>query len=194
MQKRTDDTVTVIESLGKMLRFSLKINEDLIGLKEELKYVRDYVSILQIRFGGRLRITLEEEGEPERLTVVKFILQPLIENAVKFAFQRQAEARVDIRVRRAEGRLLLSVSDNGPGMSEERLRRLLELSDASRPHRVLTGGDRQIGLGNVLARCRLYYGSLFDVRIDTAEGKGTRIELILPAQEVPEHVQIADRG
>ncbi|NBD27416.1 cache domain-containing sensor histidine kinase [Paenibacillus glycinis] len=194
MQKRTDDTVAVIESLGKMLRFSLKINDDLIGLREELKYVRDYAMILQIRFGDRLRLTIEEDGNLEHVTVVKFILQPLIENAVKFAYAHQAEARVAVEARRADGRIALIVADNGPGMDELQRRRLLELADAARPEQALNGGDRQIGLGNVLARCRLYYGSLFEVRIASSEGEGTRIELILPVQEALRHVPIADRG
>ncbi|MBO7743741.1 sensor histidine kinase [Paenibacillus sp. MWE-103] len=194
MQKRTDDTVAVIESLGKMLRFSLKIDDDLVALREELRYVRDYAGILQIRFGGRLRLAIEEEGDLARVTVVKFILQPLIENAVKFAFLRQAEARVDVRVERADGRVRLTVADNGIGMSDLQRRRLLARSDAARTHQILAGGDRQIGLGNVLARCRLYYGSLFEARIDSAEGEGTRIELTLPAREAIAHVPLAHRG
>jgi len=193
MQGRTDDSVRVIESLGKMLRFSLKINDDLIGLAEELGYVRDYASILKVRFGERLHLTIEEEGDLARVTVVKFILQPLIENAVKYAFRQSPEARVSVRVRRAEGRVHLSVADNGPGMSEELRQQLLERSAASGPHRILAAGDRQIGLGNVLARCRLYYGALFEVRMDSAPGEGLRIELILPAQEAPKHVSTADR-
>ncbi|MFC4809961.1 cache domain-containing sensor histidine kinase [Paenibacillus sp. GCM10023250] len=194
MQKRTDDTVAVIESLGKMLRFSLKSDDDLVALQEELKYVRDYAGILQIRFGGRLRLTIGEEGDLARVTVVKFILQPLVENAVKFAFRRQAEARVDIRAERAGGRIRLIVADNGIGMSDLQRRRLLAQADAARTHQILAGGDRQIGLGNVLARCRLHYGSLFEARIVSAEGEGTRIELILPVQEAIAHVPFAHRG
>ncbi|MBB6729517.1 cache domain-containing sensor histidine kinase [Cohnella zeiphila] len=194
MQKRTDDSVEVIESLGKMLRFSLRADDDLIPLKKELGYVREYASILQIRFRDRLRLTIEEEGDLERLIVVKFILQPLIENAVKYAFRQQSNARVDVRIRRMGARVHLSVADNGPGMSEELKQQLLARAAESRPHQVLSAGDRQIGLGNVLARCRLYYGSLFEVRMDSASGEGLRIELILPAQEVPKNVPLIDRG
>ncbi|WP_308737570.1 histidine kinase [Paenibacillus sp. AR247] len=83
MQRRTDDTVKVIESLGKMLRFGLRISDDLVALKEELKYVHDYASILRIRFGDRLWLSVEEDGLPEHAACVKFVLQPLLENAVK---------------------------------------------------------------------------------------------------------------
>ncbi|WP_338027745.1 sensor histidine kinase [Cohnella thermotolerans] len=194
MQGRTDDTVKVIESLGKMLRFSLKISDDVIGLREELKYVRDYAAILRIRFGDRLRLSIEEEGKLDRVVIVKFVLQPLIENAVKYSLRQQSEARVDIRVRRTEGRVHLSVADNGPGMTEERIRQLLESAATSRLDQILASRERQIGLGNVLARCRLYYGSLFEVRMESAVGEGTRIELILPAREAHAYVPSVDRG
>ncbi|WP_028609302.1 sensor histidine kinase [Paenibacillus harenae] len=194
MQKRTDDTVQVIESLGKMMRFSLRMSDDLIRLEEELLYVRHYMSILTIRFGDRLHISLEKEGDLERLTVAKFIIQPLIENAVKYGFLHQPEAKVRIRVRHAEGRVHLIVADNGPGMAPERVKQVLDSSAAAQLDHILTSRDSQIGLGNVLSRCRLYYESLFEVRIDSAIGEGTTIELILPAQEERHYVPSIDRG
>ncbi|WP_217597362.1 sensor histidine kinase [Cohnella sp. GbtcB17] len=194
MQKRTDDTVKVIVSLGKMLRFSLRLSDDLVSLKEEMKYVRDYASILQVRFGDKLRLQVVEEGDLASLTVVKFILQPLIENAVKYGFRQHPEAIVEVRAFRSDGRLHLRVSDNGPGMPEQLRLQLLEGSGSSRLDDILSTRERQIGLGNVLARCRLYYGSLFEVRINAADGTGTRIELIIPVQEALSDVPRIDRG
>jgi len=188
IQRRTDDTIEVIESLGKMMRFSLKISDDLIPLEEELVYVHYYLSILKIRFGDRLDISLEEEGELAKLSTVKFIFQPLIENAVKYSFLHQTEAIVRIRVIHAHGRVHLIVSDNGVGMTSDQQMKLLERSASVQLEQILTSRSSQIGLGNVLARCRLYYESLFEVRIDSTLGKGTTIELILPAQEEHQHV------
>ncbi|MDQ0059063.1 cache domain-containing sensor histidine kinase [Paenibacillus harenae] len=188
MQKRTDDTVEVIESLGKMMRFSLRINEDLIRLDEELKYVRYYVSILHIRFGDKVNIDIDEE-DVGQLVIIKFILQPLIENAVKYSFESGTEARVRIGVRRERGSVRLTVSDKGPGMPEKLRRQLVEQSVRAELDYILNNNGGQVGLGNVLARCRLYYGSLFDVRIEAGEdGTGTTIELILPEQEEQRHV------
>ncbi|WP_139997830.1 sensor histidine kinase [Paenibacillus paridis] len=188
IQKRTDDTVEVIESLGKMMRFSLKMSDDLIRLEEELLYVRYYMSILQIRFGDRLDLTLEEAGELGRLTTVKFIFQPLIENAVKYSFLHQTNAKIRIRIRHSNGHVHLSVTDNGPGMTTEQQRQLLERSESVQLEQLLSSRDSQIGLSNVLARCRLYYESLFEARIVSTLGEGTTIELILPAQEEHQHV------
>jgi len=194
VQKRTEDTLQVIESLGRMMRFSLKISDDLVQLEEELKYARYYMTILQIRFGDRLRIDMKEEGRLEGIEIVKFILQPLIENAVKYGFGYRPDVSVNIRVRQERGRVRLTVADNGPGIAPELRRKLLEQTASAQPHSILSSRSSRIGLGNVLARCRLYYGSLFEVRIDSAEGEGTSIELILPVQEEQQHVSRLDRG
>lgn len=183
MQQRTDDTVQVIESLGKMMRFSLRMSDDVVRLEEELRYARDYVSILKVRFGNQLRLTLEREGELERLTIIKFILQPLIENAVKYSLGHQPETKVDVTALRIGDRLHLIVADNGPGIPEELRRQLLEASAGFQPSQLLSSRNEKIGLGNVLARCRLYYGSLFTIRIESSAYGGAHIELILPAQE-----------
>lgn len=193
MQKRNDDTIEVIELLGKMMRYSLKISDDLVPLTEELGYVHDYVGILKIRFSDRLHITIVEEGELDNLTIIKFILQPLIENAVKFSLRQQAEARVDIHVRRVQRRLYFIIADNGPGIDPEQLQRLQEQMMPPQLDLSMLNRNWQIGLGNVLARCRLYYGSLFAVQIDSSRESGTRIELRLPVEEESQDVSGIDR-
>lgn len=195
IQQRTKDTVTVIDSLGKMLRFSLRISEDLIPLREELRYVRYYMSILEIRFGPGLDLQLEEEGTLDDLEIVKFLLQPLIENAVKYSFIHQAHAKVRIIVRQDGERLVLSVADNGIGMDPELLRQQHHQDMRQQLEQLLQSRTHQIGLRNVLARCWLYYGDLFSFRIDSDQDKrGTSIELSLPLQRRNEDVSRIDRG
>lgn len=192
MQQRTADSVQVIDSLGKMLRFSLKISDDLVPLEEELKYMRYYVSILQIRFGERLHMRVRVEGGAGKQQIVKFLLQPLIENAVKYSFRRQAAAEVDVEVVSVGGRVRLIVADNGPGMPPGLAEQLYKES-AMQFDQILRSASREIGLRNVLARCQLYYGTLFSFRIESGDG-GTRIELTLPAQEGVQDVPSADCG
>lgn len=75
MRRRTDDTVQVIEDLGKMMRFSMNTSDDRVLLAEELAYVRHYISILQTRFGHKLDISIHEEGRLDSLVMIKFILR-----------------------------------------------------------------------------------------------------------------------
>ncbi|WP_340023017.1 sensor histidine kinase [Paenibacillus sp. FSL K6-1096] len=194
IQQRTKETVTVIESLGKMLRFSLRISEDLIPLREELKVVRYYMSILEVRFGAGLDLRLDAEEAPDDPEVVKFLLQPLIENAVKYSFIHQAKAKVRITVRADKDRLMLSVADNGIGMDPVLLRELKDQAMRQQPEQLLQSMTHQIGLRNVLARCRLYYGERFTLNIDSDKETGTCITLGLPLQRRNDHVPRIDRG
>jgi two-component system sensor histidine kinase YesM len=194
MQKRTEDTVGVIESLGKMLRFSLRISDDVIRLTEELSYVQDYLSILEVRFGDKLHVSLKMDEGLERVMIIKFILQPLIENAVKYSFRQSPKARVHIKVKRESNQLRLSVGDNGTGMPSELALKLKNQSANAQLDQVLTSRSREIGLGNVLARCKLYYGGLFDLHIESVPREGTVIDLILPIREEDAHVSCIDRG
>lgn len=193
MQRRTDDTVQVIEDLGKMMRYSMHTNDDRVLLAEELTYVRHYISILQTRFGPKLDITTQESGRLEHLVIVKFILQPLIENAVKYSFQHQTTAEVHIRICRNKEHLHLQIKDNGPGVPQDIITRLQDSeSVTAQLEPMLRHSSWHIGLGNVVARCRLHYGSLFAIHITNGETQGTCIELVLPVQE-ENHVQRIDR-
>ena len=152
MQRRTDDTVQVIEDLGKMMRYSMHTNDDRVLLAEELTYVRHYISILQTRFGPKLDISTQESGRLEHLVIVKFILQPLIENAVKYSFNYQTTAEVHIRICRNKEHLHLQIKDNGPGMPQDIITRLQDSeSVTAQLEPMLRHSSWHIGLGNVVA-------------------------------------------
>ncbi|MNI02562.1 putative sensor-like histidine kinase [compost metagenome] len=193
LQSRTQDSVKVIEALGKMLRFSLRINDDLIPLEEELKYLRHYISILQIRFKERLMISVEEEGSLDQREIIKFILQPLVENAVKYSFIQQDVAEVKILTYVTAEGVQLIVADNGPGMLPELVQQLYTDFENVQLNQILSSGSKHIGLRNVLARCELYYGAQFKFKIESKVDWGTRIELYLPVKGEQTHVSSDDR-
>jgi len=182
-QKRSEEVIDVTEWLGQMLRYSLRSDSDLAKLREEMQYIRYYVSIMKIRFGDRIRVDVEESPELGNAPIVKFILQPLVENAIKFSQENPDGARVTIAVRRAGDALEIEVADNGSGMPEELVAELREELARGRMTDVLSARGRRIGLRNVLARCSLHYGDRFSVRIDSAPGEGARIALKLPMKE-----------
>lgn len=182
-QERSDDVIDVTEWLGQMMRYSLRADSDLVALKEELRYIRHYVSIMSVRFGDRLRVSIEEEEGLGEQQIVKFILQPLVENAIKFGAESGGEAVVTVRAGRRGRRLAIEVADNGPGIPPdvaEELARGMARSDLAD---VLSAGGSSIGLRNVLARCGLYYGKAFDAEIGRSPGGGASIKLLIPAKE-----------
>jgi signal transduction histidine kinase len=136
----------VTEDLAEMFRYSLQSGElDTVPLRDELAAIRLYIAIETARFGERL---VWREDIPDAVLhtpVPAFIVQPLVENAVKHGLGRSdAPCAITLRASRAEGRLMLRVSDTGPGF------------DSLDPEVVLTRG---IGLANVSKRLAAQYGA-----------------------------------
>ncbi|SFT24342.1 sensor histidine kinase [Paenibacillus sp. BC26] len=183
-QGRSEEVVDVTESLGQMLRFSLKTDTDLVKLQEEMRYIRHYISILRIRFGSRLDIELNVDPTLEHLSIVKFIFQPLVENAVKFSLENSHTAIVRVSVRQEGNRMVIRIADNGVGMSPELIEELYEQIANGKISDVLGASGRRIGLRNVLARCQLYYGPGLSMNIQSSPEQGTLITIGLPRNEV----------
>lgn len=179
-QRRSKEVMDVTEWLGQMLRYSLSVDSDLAKLREELEYVRYYVSIMKLRFGDGLAIDVIDAPELGNVPIVKFILQPLVENAIKFGLENPAGALVVLETRQSRDALEIAVSDNGPGMSPELIETLRREMHEGETTNVLSAQGRKIGLRNVLARCCLHYGARFSVRMESAPGEGTRIVFRLP--------------
>ncbi|WP_309119828.1 sensor histidine kinase [Paenibacillus sp.] len=178
--KREELVMDAAEALGKMMRYSLNLNSDLVKVREELDYMRDYLFILKLRYEDRLTVDFEADAQADDVRIPKFLLQPLIENAVKFSLERAENARVAWSARVEGERLLLTVRDNGPGMAPELIDSLLADARQGHPAGILDSGGSSIGLRNVIGRCRLMYGDRFALRIESALGEGTAIALQLP--------------
>ena len=157
-----------IERFGALLHRTADVRRsaaDDVPLEEEIQLLRDYLWIEQLRLGTRLRAELEVDDDALPCTVPSFVLQPLVENAVKHAASmRVAPTSIRVRAAREGGRLLLSVEDDGPGAIPERV-------------------ERAPGAGLRLVRGRLEarYGDGGQMRITTAPGAGFRVALALPA-------------
>ncbi|QJD87129.1 sensor histidine kinase [Cohnella herbarum] len=184
VQQRSEEVIDVTEWLGQMLRYSLRVDSDLVKLREEMQYIRYYVSIMKIRFGDRFSIDIQDSPELGDVPIVKFILQPLVENAIKFSQENPSGAHVELSTRRVNDTLEIRVSDNGTGMSTELIEELREEMSRDQITDVLSAHGRRIGLRNVLARCCLHYGPSFSFRIDSAPNAGTHIIFRLPLKEV----------
>lgn len=157
-----------IERFGALLHRTCDVRRsaaDDVPLDEEIQLVRDYLWIEQLRLGTRLRATLEVDDAALSCTVPSFVLQPLVENAVKHAASaRVAPTSIHVRAAREGSRLLLSVEDDGPGAIPERVERA-------------PGAGLRLVRGRMEAR----YGEGGKMRITTAPGAGFRVAVALPA-------------
>jgi len=156
----------MVLKLSRILRRLLRKHENLSPLRDELDFIEDYLSIEIARFGEKLRFEKEVDAESLDMLVPSMLLQPLVENCVKHGLSNKVEGgTIWLRTRRVDGRLFLVVEDDGVGIPEEKLAKLLE---------------KGIGVSNVNERLKVLFGTDYRMWIDSHPGKGTRIEIEVP--------------
>lgn len=167
----------MVEALGFLLRNSISLGDPLIPLREELGLVESYVTIQKFRFEERLEFDTDIPEALKGRAIPKLTLQPLLENAINYAVEpSMSPCRIVIRARETlEQGLLLTVEDSGPGMDPRMLERLR--SGEAR------GQGRGIGLLNIDERVKIAFGEAYGVRVESEPGRGTRVTLVLPAEE-----------
>lgn len=165
---RSDDperAEKMLIGLSELLRRTLEDRErQLVPLDEEMRLAQLYLDIEQIRFCDRLEVELRTEPGTEKVPVPSLLLQPLVENAVRHGVARRiGSGRVAVSAARRSDRLVLRVTDDGPGLES-------------------TAG-RGVGLDNVASRLEAHYGA--DWRLDLREvvGGGTEVSIEVPIRE-----------
>lgn len=176
------ETERLISALGKLFHYALSSNELLVPLSREIMIVNEFYLLCQVRFGDKIGIEwdLDSEIDLTETLVPSFILQPMVENAVRHGLGPKEEAGT-IRISAAvnEGMLRLTICDDGIGMDEQRLEQVksrLYDRDAAGEH---------IGLSNVACRLRLL-GAGCNLEINSTKGCGTTVTLTLPLETVEE--------
>jgi len=154
----------MIAKLGNFLRLTLKKSDaQLVDFDQELQFLKCYLDIEHIRFEDRLTVEMDIDPYALTATVPNLILQPIVENAVRHGVATQTyPGHIAIRAHRTNGRLIMKVEDNGPG---------------------LTGNANGAGIGlrNTRARLEQFYGDDFSFQIANAEEHGVTVTLDVPA-------------
>lgn len=176
--RRADNIVESIDALVNMLKFSTSRGGELVSLEEELSNIRSYVFIQNNRFGNRYEVKIEIAPELLPLQVIKFILQPVVENAVIHGFDEE-NGTIWIYGKREGDILNLYVKDNGKGIPSSVIDQFSQSKDLPRDEKKLTG----IGLANVNERIQVTYGEQFGIDIESRLGEGTVVTYTLPVIE-----------
>ncbi|MEK3767575.1 sensor histidine kinase [Paenibacillus sp. FSL R5-0887] len=163
----------MVEALGYLFRSSIGLKDPLITLEKEITIVRNYVIIQKTRFDERLDFRMDVPEHLHDALIPKLTLQPLIENAIRYALEPNIEpCTISITVSEDEQGLDIRVSDNGPGMSAEFIKDL-QLG------RVKTRGEG-IGLANIAERIQIVFGPEWGTSIESEPGQGTTIHVRIP--------------
>jgi two-component system, sensor histidine kinase YesM len=177
LQGKNKEVMNVSIYLGKMLRYSLNTSSNVVPLSEEINYIKSYTEILKLRYEDAIEIHIDTGSETKKLPIIKFILQPLVENSVKYSFINKEFADISIKTEKVANQLRLIIEDKGIGMSEEMISNLLSQNEESLT--VLESKGKSIGLRNVLGRLMLYYGNSFSYQIESNRDEGTMITLLI---------------
>ena len=155
----------MIARLSELLRYTLDGGTDQeVLLAQEIAFLERYLEIMQIRFQGQLEIDIQIGDDAREALVPSLILQPLVENAVKHGVDKISSAgKIRIAARREVDRLVLTVSDNGPGPSK-----IAKLDDAG------------VGLANIRQRLEQLYGGEASLTLAESPNGGTVAQITMP--------------
>ena len=181
------DTDKMIVRLGSLFRHNLRTKKQVIPLEEELEGLDDYIYLQQMRFDGRITVEKQIEVDPAAVTLPSFTLQPVLENAFSHGLKSCEEGgHVLLKVWQEGDTLILTVADNGKGMTEEELAELHEKIKQSEQ----TG--KSIGLGNISRRISMLYPT-GGMTITSRAGEGTTVRFEIPQkQELPREQEESD--
>lgn len=179
MMEDAEKTSIFVEKMADFFRYNVRKMEEDAMLWEEIGAVDNYIYILNVRFAGDITYIKEVDEGIENIRIPSMILQPLVENAVQHGIHDCMETGwIRMEIHRNGKMLDVTVSDNGAGMTEEMIARVMAgRADQNEEDRFSTG----IAVRNVIDRLQLYYKeeNLFTIESD-GPGKGTRVHIILP--------------
>ena len=162
-QRDPDKTQQMLLRLSSLLRRSLDEDAHEVPLQQELGFLEDYLDIQRVRFGDKLRVRLDVDPGVMDVRVPVFLLQPLVENALRHGVSDDGTSFVTLDARRVDGMLRLVLEDDGSHAAE-------------RPAR------EGVGLGNTRARLAQLYGGRASIDLTPRDGgeHGTRVEIRIP--------------
>ncbi len=170
-RQKPETAKKLITYLADYYRHNLSDSSTLIPLSKELQHINAYVNIETARFGDRLNVSYMLEGDYSEIKLPALIIQPLVENAIKHGIQPKVEGgNIVIELKKYDDYFEFIVSDDGVGVSEEKLKTILD-PDTTR---------KSIGLSNVHKRLITIYGPDNGLNIISKENKGTTVSFKIP--------------
>lgn len=178
-----EEIATMVKALGKLLRNAVNTDELIITIGEELDLLDAYISIQKYRYEERLIYRNHVNRSLYGLQIPRLTLQPLVENAIVHSLENMLEpCQILVEAKKQDGKIILSIQDNGLGIEEETLKRLQNNESLDSPK------GMGIGIQNIDERLKMTFGSDYGLFITSVIGEGTRIEIRIPQERKNENV------
>jgi two-component system sensor histidine kinase YesM len=163
----------MVHSLGNLMRNSISNKQYIIPICDELTLLDDYIRIQKIRYEERLDFSMNVEQEVLQFYIPKLTLQPIIENSINYGLEAVSRTcRILVQGFLKDGQIEISISDNGPGMVEEFVEKILQGKVAPK--------GSGIGLRNIDERIKILYGMNYGIDIKSIPGEGTEVIVKIP--------------
>lgn len=177
--QKNSGIVKAVTALSGLLKNMAKGFHEKVTLKKELEFVEDYVTIEKLKYVELFDLKIQmDDPNLMRAKIVKLTLQPLVENAIFSGIEPSGKnGTILIHIYSMDGLLYLVVRDDGVGIAQEKLERLLENTEKLK-------GDRMssIGIANVDRRIKLTYGEDYGLSIASEVGAYTEITIVVPLE------------
>lgn len=174
------EVAVMVQTLARLFRITLDRTSNIVRLRDELEHVQTYLSIQNMRFNNRYHFICDVPEEFLDCSIIKLVLQPLVENSIKHGFSNTfAENIIELRVTASENDLIIQVCDNGIGIDADNLSRI----QARMEHKEATHNNEihnSIGIVNISNRIQLEYGAGYYLHMYPNTPQGTVVELRIP--------------
>lgn len=181
MMESADRTYEYIQNVAHFFRYNLKKNNEVVTIRDEIELVDYYVYILNVRFSGEIHFEKEIDETLLDTRIPSMILQPIVENAVNYGIRDIPwEGIITLSLSKKENRICLSVKDNGIGILQDKIDKILSSQLKSSD---ISDQSNGIGLDNVIARLKIFYEDekVFDIRSE-GEDLGTEVLIMIPEE------------
>lgn len=167
------ETAEIIRNLSKIFRRLTQTANEFVTISEEAAFINDYLSIQKYRFEDKIEYNIQVDKQCLGIRIPKMCIQPFVENASIHGVEKmKGNGEIIVRVKMENEWLVISIIDNGVGMSLEKLNTIKSYSLTT-----AEGFDEHIGITNVLKRLSLYYKQDFQFDIQSKTDEGTRVTI-----------------
>jgi len=158
----------MIKALGKFYRTSLNNGKDIITVEEEIKTVKSYLIIQNIRYQDMFEVEYDLDTKCSKFEIIKLVLQPLVENSIYGIRDKKEKGKIRISTYIEKEKVVLTLEDNGCGMDELQIKNIIENKT--------TG----IGVRTTKERLRVFYGEEYEFIVQSKKNIGTKIIIKMP--------------
>lgn len=168
------------QSLSNIFHYCLDMKHPFSTVAKEIIHLKNYIYVMDVRMRGEIKYIFEIKENVLQDTLPRLSIQPLVENAINHGLKNaRGEKYVIIRAYEKDEDLCIVVEDNGIGMDKEKLEELL-----TNPKEI--NGKDSIGIWNIHLRMKMLYGESYGLKLESEEGKGTKVYLKIPRKTMNE--------